>query len=256
MYNSDLPNRADLPTSAQLRRSTIIAAAAALAILVTIVMPSEYAVDPTGTGRLFGLTKMGEIKTQLAAEAAADASAEQTASALPQPGISAELLARMERIENLLVATKAEQPASSPQADAFQDMTVGQIVPAEPAATAQQVLPQAAEAPAAQVTGRQDELSFTLTPGQGAEVKLVMRAGARANFAWIVEGGVVNFDTHGDGGGQNVSYEKGRGVPSAEGVLEAAFDGNHGWFWRNRGNSDVTLTIQTNGDYVDFNRMI
>ncbi|WP_352939043.1 hypothetical protein [Mesorhizobium sp. M1136] len=78
----------------------------------------------------------------------------------------------------------------------------------------------------------------------------------KANFAWIVNGGVVNFDTHGDGGGQSVSYEKGRSVPSDEGVLEAAFDGNHGWFWRNRGDREVTLTIQTEGDYIDIKRMI
>ncbi|ESX64629.1 hypothetical protein X759_30630 [Mesorhizobium sp. LSHC420B00] len=36
----------------------------------------------------------------------------------------------------------------------------------------------------------------------------------------------------------------------------SAFDGNHGWFWRNRGGSDVTLTIQTEGDYIDVKRMI
>jgi hypothetical protein len=45
-------------------------------------------------------------------------------------------------------------------------------------------------------------------------------------------GGAVNFDTHGDGGGESVSYQKGRGVAEDSGVLEAAFDGNHGWFWR------------------------
>jgi hypothetical protein len=49
---------------------------------------------------------------------------------------------------------------------------------------------------------------------------------------------VVNFDTHGepyDAPNKTHSYEKGRGAASDEGVLEAAFDGNHGWFWRNRG---------------------
>jgi hypothetical protein len=99
-------------------------------------------------------------------------------------------------------------------------------------------------------------MSITLAPGEGAEVKLVMNEGAKANFTWTVTGGVVNFDLHADGGGRSTSYEKGRGVPSAEGVLQAAFDGNHGWYWRNRGNSPVTVTLRTSGAYNDIKRMI
>ena len=62
-----------------------------------------------------------------------------------------------------------------------------------------------------------------------------MTVGATASFSWTVEGGVANHDLHGDGGGRQVTYELGRGVPGHEGTLQAAFDGNHGWFWRNRG---------------------
>lgn len=112
------------------------------------------------------------------------------------------------------------------------------------------------EEPEAAPVGRRDEMEFTLSPGQGAEVKLVMNSGARANFAWSVSGGVVNYDTHGDGGGQSTSYEKGRSVPGGQGVLEAAFTGNHGWFWRNRGTSDVTVTLMTEGDYSEIKRVI
>ncbi|MER8569668.1 hypothetical protein NKH85_28815 [Mesorhizobium sp. M0924] len=262
MYNTDLPTRAELPTSAQLKRSTLIAALTALALLVTVVMPSEYAIDPTGAGRLLGLTEMGEIKSQLAAEAAVDetTSGKATAARLPQTAAPEELIARMDRIENLLVGLTAEQPVSPSQTAepaVPDDVTVGEIAPAEALPIEASAAPRLAEAPApAQTTGRRDEMSFTLTPGQGIEVKLVMRQGAKAKFAWTVDGGVVNFDAHGDGGGQSVSYEKGRSVPSGEGVLEAAFDGNHGWFWRNRGDRDVTLTIQTEGDYIDIKRLI
>ncbi|MFB2602180.1 transmembrane anchor protein, partial [Rhizobium phaseoli] len=72
MFNSRMPAPEDLPSSKQLVRSTIIAAAAAAAILVTVVLPSEYAIDPTGVGSALGLTAMGEIKTQLAEEAEMD----------------------------------------------------------------------------------------------------------------------------------------------------------------------------------------
>jgi len=97
-----------------------------------------------------------------------------------------------------------------------------------------------------------DEMSFTLAPGVGTEVKLKMKEGERALYAWSVEGGVVNYDTHGDGGGRSISYVKGRAVPADQGELVAAFTGNHGWFWRNRGQSDVKVTLRTGGAYSDI----
>jgi len=75
MYNSDTPIRAELPSSKQLLRSTILAAISALVLLVVVVLPAEYGIDPTGAGRALRLTEMGDIKQQLAAEAAADAAA-------------------------------------------------------------------------------------------------------------------------------------------------------------------------------------
>jgi hypothetical protein len=49
MYNSPIPSQAELPSSGQLIRSTVIAAVTAVALLVTIVLPAEYGVDPTGS---------------------------------------------------------------------------------------------------------------------------------------------------------------------------------------------------------------
>ena len=52
--------------------STAITAASAVAILVTVVLPAEYNIDPTGIDGVLGLAEMGEIKSQLAEEAEAD----------------------------------------------------------------------------------------------------------------------------------------------------------------------------------------
>ncbi|PTM49050.1 transmembrane anchor protein [Phreatobacter oligotrophus] len=93
MYNSDMPSREELPTTAQLLKSTAIAAVAATAILVTIVLPSEYAVDPTGIGRTLGLTQMGEIKMQLAREAADDRSRDTAPAPAPRSSIGGFILA-------------------------------------------------------------------------------------------------------------------------------------------------------------------
>ena len=95
-----------------------------------------------------------------------------------------------------------------------------------------------------------DEVSYTLAPTQGIEIKLVMEQGARAAFEWTANGAVLNYDTHGDGGGQSITYEQGRGVPDQTGELVAAFTGNHGWFWCNRTDTPVTFTLRTRGDYA------
>jgi hypothetical protein len=210
MYNTDMPTRAELPTSAQLLRSTLIAFVTAAVLLVTVVMPADYGIDPTGIGRLLNLTEMGEIKKELAAEAAADAAA---------------------------------QPAGVAAATAVQASSVAPVDS-----------PSAAPAAETPKPVWRDETRITLQPGEGIEIKLSMNKDAKALFAWAVQGGVVNFDTHGDALGRSISYEKGRGVASDEGELVAAFDGKHGWFWRNRGNAAVTLLLQTGGDYASIDR--
>ena len=72
MYNANKPDPEELPSSAQLLRSTLLAFLAAIVILVTIVLPAEYNIDPTGIGRAIGLAEMGEIKQELAREAEED----------------------------------------------------------------------------------------------------------------------------------------------------------------------------------------
>jgi hypothetical protein len=213
MYNSDTPSRAELPTSKQLVRSTIAAALAALILLVTIVLPAEYGIDPTGLGKVLRMTEMGNIKQQLAVEAEADLVASSDNSMAPEQAIG-ELL---------------------PAASTIYAPTI------EPAAVIPNVV-------------WRDEVVITLTPGEGVEVKLAMVGGASAQYSWVAEGGVVNYDTHGDALGKSISYEKGRGVAAAEGELEAAFTGNHGWFWRNRGAADVKLILRTRGDYIELKK--
>ena len=60
------PTPGELPTAKQLNRATLIAAGIASALLVTTVLPAEYGYDPTGIGRLLGLTAMGEMKREQA----------------------------------------------------------------------------------------------------------------------------------------------------------------------------------------------
>ncbi len=229
MYNSDTPSRAELPSSRQLVRSTLLAAVSAVVLLVVVVLPAEYGVDPTGIGKVLRLTEMGNIKQGLAAEAAVDAALKTGAPV----GATA----------------NATPPAAAEKA-------AGATVSTAPSPTAVAPAPAAPAQPAAAQVAWRDEMPFTLAPGQGTEIKLKMAEGAKAQYQWVVEGGMVNFDTHGDGPGKSISYEKGRGVASDEGTLEAAFTGNHGWYWRNRGKSPVKVVLRARGDYTDIKRVL
>ena len=201
MFNAEKPSLEELPSSAQLLRSTVLAAFSAVLILVTIVLPAEYAIDPTGAGRLLGLTEMGEIKQQLQEEA--DQDREQHGQNLP--GV-------FDRIFSVFISTAHAQEAW------------------------------------------RDTVTFTLEPGEYTEIKMVMDEGAQAQYFWTGTGGRVNFDLHAHGGGKSVTYEKGRGATGGEGGILAPFAGEHGWFWRNRDKSDVTITLQLKGDYKELVR--
>jgi hypothetical protein len=209
MYNAEVPPRHELPSSRALLRSTLIAAATAVVLLVTVVLPAEYGVDPTGIGRVIGLTEMGEIKMELAREAAA---ADAAAGSEPE---RAPAIAASESASGAAPESAGTSPAQS-----------------------------------------SDEVSIALQPGQGREIKLEMREGASVQYAWVVDGGVVNYDTHGDRPGLPYhGYAKGTAQPSDEGVLVAAFDGMHGWFWRNRGRQPVTVRLRTTGEYQNLHEV-
>ena len=201
----------ELPAADNLLRSTLIAFAIAVAILVLAVLPAEYGVDPTGIGRKLGLTQMGEIKVALAKEVAADAAAD-------------------------VAAAAAADAAGADTADT--EIKAGASISLDSAWRHVTIIP--------------------LAPGDGKEVKLVMKQGDDAQFVWEAVGGVVNHDTHGDSTGapnSYVNYRKGTAVSADSGVLVAAMDGSHGWFWRNRSDRPVAVTLRTRGAYAELKKM-
>ena len=210
---SAAPNT-DLPSSSTLLRSTVIAAAVAVLLLVTVVLPAEYGVDPTRVGRLLGLTEMGEIKMALAEEVAA-----------------------ADSVEAASLAAATGDTVTSPPA----------IPP-----TAASASPSASQGSGAD-SANSHVTEIVLRPNEGKEIKLAMRKDARVTYSWSTDRGVANYDTHADAPGISYhGYGKGTRTQSDEGVLVAAFDGMHGWFWRNRGQEVITVTLRTRGDYQEL----
>jgi type VI protein secretion system component Hcp len=249
--------------------STAIALVAACFLLVTVILPAEYAVDPTGAGEILGLTKMGEIKNQLANEAK---------QAIPQPVSNASKSAAdsiegnvsLKGIEGSASVNGIEGSASVNGIDGSASVNgidgSASVNGIDGSASVDGIEGDASvegiegdlsvEASAAEVTPSETR-SIQLKPGEAAEIKLGMKKGAVITYQWSVDSGHVNYDTHGDGEGINYfGYNKGKATTEDTGELQAAFDGKHGWFWRNRSNQTVTVNLKVSGDYSEIYRVL
>jgi len=130
------------------------------------------------------------------------------------------------------------------------------MVASEPSAGAQ---PVAAGAPAAQTKAtiakatplRSDEMTVVLPPHSGVEIKARMGEGDHLVFRWEATG-PVKADMHGErlnAGDEFTTYWKESDLTSGQGAFTAPFDGIHGWYWRNRGETAVTVKVRTTGFY-------
>ena len=213
MFNTPLPTVNELPSTRKLVRSTVIALLTAVGLLVTVVMPSEYAVDPTGVGRALGLTQMGELKIILAQEALADAAPPQAAAPAPAPAPTPQV-AQVQPI-----AKPVAQPASTPTSALKTNQMSVTLKP-----------------------GEGTEIKLEVLKGKSVSYEWTA-VGGPVNFD--THGEPYNGEK-----GYFHSYSKGKQVKNDKGEFTAIFDGTHGWFWRNRSNNDVTIALKTTGDYL------
>lgn len=211
MYNNNIPSQNELPSSAKLIKSTMVAMVLAVVILITAVLPAEYGIDPTGVGNMLGLTHMGEIKVSLATEAAAEVAAGNA-------------------------VKKEVVKVSEPVAPAT--IEVAKVDPSK--------------------VMMSDSITVSLKPNQGREVKVAMLKGGKVSYKWSTSNGRANFDVHGDSKKHQIdyfNYSKGS-LESDTGVLEAEFDGKHGWFWRNRSGGTMTITLEVEGEFTEMTQEV
>nr|WP_316627065.1 transmembrane anchor protein [uncultured Brevundimonas sp.] len=176
MFNADKPRLSDLPTTGQLLRSTGIAAAVAAGLLVTVVLPSEYGVDPTRVGSVFGLTEMGRIKVSLAAEAKADEAMDAAAAAAPIEASPAPVVVAA-------VAQSAASPAPDPASGQRTDETVLTLAPDQGA-----------------------EIKLVMTEGSKARFTWTS-SGGRLNFDTHADRPGVSYHGYGKGSSQSETGE-------------------------------------------------
>jgi hypothetical protein len=108
---------------------------------------------------------------------------------------------------------------------------------------------------AAKTAWRTDERTLTLPPHSGVEVKAHMVKGDHLIFRWTSTA-PVRMDMHGEpkGGkeGEFSTYWKQKNLTEAQGSFTAPFEGTHGWYWRNGGETPVVITLKSAGFYKDL----
>jgi hypothetical protein len=140
---------------------------------------------------------------------------------------------------NGMVSGEAKESAPAPQAAASSDVAIP---------TKATIAKSAA--------WRQDEMTITLAPHSGQEVKAHMAKGDSFIFTWASTGGPVKAEMHGEKTGATdggfTDYWKELAMTGGQGDFTAPFDGTHGWYFRNKGDTPVTVTVKTVGFYKDL----
>jgi hypothetical protein len=221
--------RAEVPSLKKLLTATLAALAVAGVILVTVVLPAEYNIDPLGTGRALGLTDL------------ANASAEPARTSNPEP------------------RTATSPNSSNPEPSRTSINPV--LVPNGSGA------PTVKDVFIPERHGWQfDSREYTLAAGEGMEIKYNMRKGAGLLYSWTASAPLA-FEMHGEpdvkpaGKGGTDYYESYElddktGKSESHGTFLAPSTGIHGWFWENKTGKPVTLKLTSAGyfDWITENR--
>lgn len=204
------------PSARQLVKATFAAVIVAAVILVTMVLPAEYGIDPTGIGARLGLDALSST-------------AETAEQPLPQP---------QPAVNSMLSIPDTEAATAALTAKAGEAFGANAGQSFDPKAVSLRGTPY-----------RRDTLTVTLPPGKGAEVKAMLKSSDGMVFHWKANGDVA-LDMHGERVGIKnawTSYAIEKVKREAAGTFIAPFDGSHGWYWQNRGTDPVTVQIEVAG---------
>ena len=104
----------------------------------------------------------------------------------------------------------------------------------------------------AQQTAWQDTISITIPARGDKEYKFSLTKDATLEYEWKTDGANLFYDFHGEPKGDTTGYFKSykKNTDSqASGSLITPFEGTHGWYWKNKSPSPVTITLRTKGVY-------
>jgi len=210
----------------RLRERIALATAAAMfvagIVLVTVVLPAEFGVDPTGTGTALGLLQIAEaehavVLTEPVTEEPTDTDASE-----------------------ISIGTRGRPT-----------LAYGQAVPAEEGPNGKPILEwNRAGANHQQLQRyRRDARTFALGPFEEMEFKYRIEKDGGFVYSWTSTG-KVQVDFHGEPDGQPKGYaefyDQAERV-AATGTFVAPAPGIHGWYWKNLTSDPITITLNSAG---------
>jgi hypothetical protein len=154
-------------------KSTGVALIFAIVVLISIILPAEYNIDPTGIGEKLGLT------------------------ALATPLINSDV-------------NKAPNQSS-------------------------------------------DRIDVIVPAGRGVEFKFSMQKFQKMTYEWNTDGELLYFDLHGEPEGDTTGYFESYAIATLtemKGSFTAPFSGVHGWYWKNKSSSPVSVSLKVEGEYA------
>jgi hypothetical protein len=100
---------------------------------------------------------------------------------------------------------------------------------------------------------QEDSVDISIPAGKGLEYKFYLVGGDAMRYGWSTKGGeLLYFDFHGEPQGDTTGYFESYTISTANNVrgsFTASFEGSHGWYWKNKGQTDIVVTLQTEGSY-------
>ncbi len=94
-----------------------------------------------------------------------------------------------------------------------------------------------------------DEISFTLLPYESVEYKYDLIQDAGLTYSWTATAPLI-FDLHAELANSEEGFEESFSQGKADhkaATYIATFPGKHGWYWENRNNEAVTVTLKASG---------
>jgi hypothetical protein len=196
----------------QIIKATIAALILGVVLFVTAVLPAEYGLDPLGTGKLLGFSRLYQPDTPVA------------------------------------VATVETDGSKSYPVLKLEELGSGPNVP-----TPKEVYN---PAPPKQFEQRQDSVTIRVPAGKGLEYKMNVLKYGQVKYEWITDKGVLYFDFHGEptqaNPGKDEFYDSYTAAYSNNmiGTFLAPFEGRHGWYFKNKTDKEIVVSLRINGQYM------
>lgn len=198
-----------VPSRARSLKGLALAAVVAAIIVVTLVLPAQYGIDPTGIGKVLGLTAMKTTSNST-------------------PATQGETAALIDDVlsgnDALATSSAGDEPTPLPNPAVHQ---------------AQDTAPRTETIQIKLGIDEKTEVKAQLAKGKMIVYSWSVEGGKV----------YADFHGHDPALGDKfwVRYEEADGVTGRSGSLVAPFKGEHGWYWLNISEGPVTITLHVTG---------